>query len=77
VIAVVPSVSPVEIKAKIEDALKRSAQLEAKRISVESSDGRVTLRGTVHSWAERDEAESAAWRAPGVREVHNEIDVSV
>jgi osmotically-inducible protein OsmY len=76
-IAVVPSVSPMEIKAKIEDAFKRNAQLEAKRISVESLDGKVVLRGTVRSWAERDEAEDAAWRAPGVREVENKIDVSI
>jgi osmotically-inducible protein OsmY len=76
-IAVAPSVSPVEVKAKIEDAFKRNAQLEAKRISVESSDGKVILRGTVRSWAERDEAENAAWRAPGVREVDNKIDVSI
>jgi osmotically-inducible protein OsmY len=76
-IAVVPSVSPVEIKAKIEDAFKRSAQLDARRISVESSDGKIILRGTVRSWAERDEAENAAWRAPGVREVGNRIEVSV
>jgi osmotically-inducible protein OsmY len=76
-IAVAPSVSPVQVKAKIEEAFKRSAQLDAKRISVESLDGKVILRGTVRSWAERDEAENAAWRAPGVREVDNNIDVSM
>lgn len=72
-IAVKPSVSPADVKAKIEAALKRHAEVDARNILVEADGGTVTLRGRVRSWAERDEAEKAAWRAPGVREVRNLI----
>jgi osmotically-inducible protein OsmY len=72
----VPSqVSPADIKAKIEDALKRIAALDAKNITVEMRDHKVILNGTVRSWAERHEAELAAWSAPGVAEVENNLIV--
>jgi osmotically-inducible protein OsmY len=68
--------SPVEIKHKIEEAFRGSALVDANRVTVEASGGEVMLRGTVRSWAERQEAERAAWAAPGVIRVDNRITVS-
>lgn len=72
-----PSVAPHEIRRKIEDAFRRSAELDASRITVEADGSEVVLRGTVRSWAERTEAERAAWAAPGVLKVDNRITVAV
>jgi osmotically-inducible protein OsmY len=74
-IEVKPKVTPSEIKRKIEEAFKRSAEVDAKNIQVETTDGQVTLKGTVHSWFEREEAERAAWAAPGVRKVEDRITI--
>lgn len=74
-IEVKPKVTPSEIKRKIEEALKRSAKIDADRIRVEAQDGEVVLEGTVHSWFEREEAERAAWAAPGVRKVVDKITI--
>jgi osmotically-inducible protein OsmY len=71
-----PRVPPVEIKQKIEQAFRRSAELDANRITVETEGGVVTLRGTVRSWAERQEAERVAWATPGVVRVDNLITIS-
>jgi osmotically-inducible protein OsmY len=62
-----------EVKQKIEAALKRNAEVDARRINVTASDGKVTLSGNVHSWFERDQARRAAWAAPGVKEVDDRI----
>ena len=65
--------SPAEIKEKIEEAFRRSALIDANRITVEANGGEVILKGRVRSWAERQEAERAAWAAPGVVKVVNQI----
>lgn len=76
--AVKPSgVSTTEVGRKIKAALHRSAELDASRIQVEAHDGRVTLKGTVRSWAERTDAERAAWSAPGVTAIDDQIVVGV
>ena len=74
-IHVEPAVSPEEMKAQIESALARSAQVDEAQIIVETARDIVTLWGTVDSWADRNAAEAAAWSAPGVRDVSNHISV--
>ena len=71
-----PQTSSKDIKHRIEQAFERAADLDAEMISVEAKDGKVVLRGTVDSWAERERAELAAWAAPGVSRVENEILVA-
>ena len=71
-----PTLHNTDIKVKIEDALKRDAQIEAKDITVETSGTMVTLRGRVHSWRERNDAELAAFAAPGVSGVSNLITIA-
>jgi osmotically-inducible protein OsmY len=74
-ITVKPHVSSVEVKHRIEEALHRAAALDARQISVGTTDSKVILWGTVRTWTERQEAEQAAWRAPGVSTVENHIEV--
>ena len=71
-----PQVEPSEVKRKIEEALKRNAAVDAHRINVEAHGGEVVLTGLVRSWVERQEAEQAAWAAPGVVKVEDRIAVS-
>jgi osmotically-inducible protein OsmY len=74
-IEIAPHVNVADVKAKIETALKRSAEIDARRINVAVADGKVTLTGNVHSWVERNEARYAAWGAPGVKEVDDRMAI--
>jgi osmotically-inducible protein OsmY len=75
-IVVKPRAEPTDIKKKIEDAFRRNAEIDAGRIQVETHAGEVILKGTVRSWVEREEAERAAWSAPGVVRVEDRIVVN-
>jgi osmotically-inducible protein OsmY len=74
-ITVTPRVKTTDVRDKIEAAFKRSAAIDARRVDVTAENGRVILSGNVHSWAERQEAERAAWAAPGVTQVDDRLIV--
>jgi osmotically-inducible protein OsmY len=70
-----PTAVPKDVQKRIVDSLHRHADIDARRIHVEAEGSRVTLSGTVRSWMEKDEAQRAAWRVPGVAVVDNRISV--
>ena len=75
-ITIKPLVSPTDLKQQIERALVRNAETGARQITVEVQGGKLILRGTVRSYAEKQAAEDTAWSAPGVSEVDNQIMIS-
>jgi osmotically-inducible protein OsmY len=65
-----------DVQESIKKAFKRNASLDAKDLDVSTDNGSVTLKGTVSSWAEHDEAVEAAWAAPGVNSVNDDLRVA-
>ena len=76
-ITVKPSITPSELKKRIEDALLRNVKVDANKITVEVQGSKAILKGTVRAWVEKEEAERVAWLAPGVTSVENRIAVDV
>ncbi|MDQ0036856.1 osmotically-inducible protein OsmY [Variovorax boronicumulans] len=72
-VKVKPKVSPADVEKKIHEALSRQAEREANRLAITVTGSQVTLRGTVHSWTERDAVQGAAWATPGVSVVVNDL----
>jgi osmotically-inducible protein OsmY len=71
-----PRAEAADVKSRIEEALRRNAQVESDAIRVRVDDGKVTLEGRVRAWFERDVAELAAWAAPGVKSVDDRLTIS-
>ena len=75
-IVVKAPVTAANVREKIEEAFRRSADIDAKRVSVDADNGTVVLKGTVHSLSERRAAEHAAWAAPGVIAVDDQLVIA-
>jgi osmotically-inducible protein OsmY len=76
-ITVKPKITASDIQQKINAAFHRNASIDADRISAEVVGGNVTLRGTVRSFAEKEDAEHAAWAAPGVKSVNSNLEIRI
>jgi osmotically-inducible protein OsmY len=74
-ISIAPAEAAKDVRGAIQAAFHRNAQLEADRVTIEAIGGEVVLAGKVNTWAEREEAERAAWMAPGVSSVRNNIGI--
>jgi osmotically-inducible protein OsmY len=70
-----PTKPAVDVQRRIEQALVRSAVVDARQVTVEVRGNEVVLKGRVRSWLESEQAERAAWTAPGVTKVANQLEV--
>ena len=75
-IGIVPMAAPGDIKHRIEEAFRRSAEVDAAHVAVDADGTEITLRGEVRTWAEREQAQQCAWSAPGVTKVTNNLRVT-
>lgn len=74
-IVIKPNLSPADIKSKITDALHRTATVDAGKVTVDINGTKVSLYGSVRSFAEKEDVEDAAWCAPGVTKVESHLAV--
>jgi osmotically-inducible protein OsmY len=75
-VTVKPHATTFDVQQRITEALKRSAEVEARNVKVNVHDGRVTLEGHVDTWADRQAVERAAWSAPGVHAVEDHVHIA-
>lgn len=71
-----PRAAPSEVRRRIEEALKRNAEIEAAAIRVDVEGGKVSLHGKVATWDERVAVEKAAWSIPGVANVEDHLTIT-
>lgn len=76
-IALKAMLSPSDVQQKIMAAFHRSATIDAMKVTAELIGNKVVLRGKVRSFAEKEDAEKAAWSAPGVMSVENRLEMEV
>ena len=76
-ITIKPTIKPADIQQKILSAFHRKATLDAQHITVEVAGNTAILRGTVRSLAEKEDAGNAAWAAPGIAYVDNQLSIEI